>query len=200
MNLNYTLGKVVHPGFEWRIKTEANEVYITFDDGPHPTITPWVMEQLASYNARGSFFVVGDNAKRYPELIEQLKQAGHSIGNHTQHHLKGWSVSAEEYLKDIAECNEHIPDTDLFRPPYGRINAKAIPQLKQYRVIMWDNLSRDYLKTLDKEASLNRMKKNTVPGSVVVFHDSEKAEENLRYLLPKYLEFIQQAGFKAKAL
>lgn len=190
----------MHPGFEWRIKTDAKEVFITFDDGPHPSITPWVLEQLERYNAKGSFFVVGNNAKRYPDLIKRLASSGHSIGNHTQHHVKGWSVSAAEYMEDIEQCNAHIPNTDLFRPPYGRVNAKAISQLQGYRVIMWDNLSRDYLKGLNREASLKRMMKNTVPGSVVVFHDSEKAEDNLRYLLPKYLEFIYTSGYIAKAL
>lgn len=200
MNLNYTLGKYIHPNFEWRVETSENVVYITFDDGPHPRITPWVLDVLEQYNAKGSFFVVGENAQRYPQLIKELEGKGHSIGNHTQHHLKGWSVSSEEYLADIEECNKHIPSTTLFRPPYGRINTRSISKLKDYRVIMWDNLSRDYLKGLDKEASLERLRKYTVPGSLIVFHDSEKAEDNLRYLLPKYLEFLKTSGFVAKAL
>lgn len=155
---------------------------------------------MKDYGAKASFFVVGENAQRHPLIIDNIIKAGHSIGNHTQHHLKGWSVEAKEYLDDIEKCNEYIPHTDLFRPPYGRINTKAIAQLGNYKIVMWDNLSRDYKSGLNKSWSLKRLIRNTVPGSVVVFHDSSKAEENLRYLLPKYLEYLKNKGYKAIAI
>jgi peptidoglycan/xylan/chitin deacetylase (PgdA/CDA1 family) len=200
LNFSYTFGKWIHPRFIWRIKTEEKQVFITFDDGPHPTITPWVLSILKEYEAKASFFVVGENAKKYPLIIDSIIKAGHSIGNHTQRHLKGWSVEAKEYLDDIEECNDYIPQTNLFRPPYGRINNKAIAQLGDYKIVMWDNLSRDYKTGLNKSWSLKRLIKNTVPGSVVVFHDSLKAEENLKFLLPKYLEYLKYNGYKAIAI
>lgn len=199
LNISYSIGKRIYPEFIWRVESAKDEVYITFDDGPHPDITPWVMAELDRYNAKASFFVVGENAQKYPALVEELIKRGHSIGNHTQSHLKGWSVESEVYLTNIEECGKHIPNTNLFRPPYGRINTKSIPALKNYRIIMWDILSRDYQKELNTRLSLKRMTRNTRAGSVIVFHDSLKAEKNLKYLLPKYLEYIYHKGFKAVA-
>ena len=175
-------------------------MYVTFDDGPHPQITPWVLDQLDRYHAKATFFVVGDNAERYPELIEEISHRGHAIGNHTQHHVKGFGMTADAYIQEIELCNQFIPERRLFRPPYGRINIASIKLLGEYKIIMWDVLSRDYLKRLDIKSALQRIKKNTVSGSIAVFHDSEKAEKNMKLLLPEYLAFLKDEGYKMEKL
>lgn len=175
-------------------------MYLTFDDGPHPIITPWVLEQLDHYGAKGTFFVVGDNAKKYPKLIEEISERGHSIGNHTQHHVKGFGMTATAYIEEIKLCDKHIPERRLFRPPFGRINLKSIKQLTDYEIIMWDVLSRDYLKRLDANVAQRRIRRKTVDGSIAVFHDSEKAEKNLKMLLPEYLSFLKDEGYKMDKL
>lgn len=200
MNLSYRIGKRVYPDFEWSVSTEEQRVYITFDDGPHPSITPWVLDLLREKNARATFFVVGSNAQEYPDVIQRIVDEGHSLGNHTQSHLKGWSVSTEDYLEDIRACEASIPKTNLFRPPYGRINKGSIPSLRDYRIIMWDNLSRDYVQGLNKSFSLKSLKTNTKSGSIAVFHDSEKAEENMKFLLPRYIDYLIEQGYQLMAL
>lgn len=200
LNLSYHIGKRIYPDFEWRIETERSEVFLTFDDGPHPEITAWVLDQLNEYSAKATFFVVGENAKRYPGLIDRIMAEGHAVGNHTNKHLKGWDVSADDYLRDIRQCAEFIPKTDLFRPPYGRMNRQASLEMSEYRIIMWDTLTRDYKPSLNRRMSLSRICAQTVPGSIVVFHDSRKAWHNLQELLPAYLEFLKKNGFRSMAL
>ncbi len=179
----------------WRKQANAKVVYLTFDDGPHPQITPWVMDKLEEFGAKGTFFIVGENAEKYPNVLNEIANRGHSIGNHTQHHLKGWGVSATAYLKDIELGNKMLPEKRLFRPPHGRINFKAIKQLKDYEIVMWDVLSRDYNPRLDVLQSLKRIKYLTTKGSIAVFHDSEKAEKNLKLMLPNYLQFLRDNQF-----
>ncbi|MBR9860625.1 polysaccharide deacetylase family protein [bacterium] len=200
MNLSYQIGSKLWPQFLWRNKGEKNVVHLTFDDGPHPRITPWVLEQLRKHDMKASFFMVGDNVKRYPEVVQEVLKEGHSLGNHTMHHVKGWKMSAAAYLDDIDACSKVLPKTDLFRPPYGQINIKAASQLRDHKIVMWDILSRDYLKSLDISKNLNRIKQSTKDGSIIVFHDSEKAEKNLKQMLPKYLMFLQSNNLKSKAL
>lgn len=184
----------------WNRPRTTNSVFITFDDGPHPSITPWVLDELDKVNAKATFFVVGENAEAYPEVMSEIVSRGHSIGNHTYRHVKGWGMNAEDYLSEILACEEVIKDERLFRPPYGRINFKAIKLLKNYKIIMWDVLSKDYLPGLKTARALNRIKKNTEKGSIVVFHDSEKAEKNLKFLLPKYLQFLSNKGVNMQKL
>jgi len=176
-------------------------VYLTFDDGPHPTITPWVIAELDKVGAKGTFFVVGENAERYAQTISDLQANGHKVANHTQHHIKGWQSSKEIYLKDVEECAQVIGSKRLFRPPYGQINLGCMDELTgDYEVIMWDVLTKDYLKSLFVKRAQKRIQKATRPGSIVVFHDSEKAEKNLKELLPEYVQFLKSEGYKMEVL
>ncbi len=188
------------PTLTWEMPDSTNTVYLTFDDGPHPEITPWVIEQLDQYNMKASFFCVGDNARKHPETLQQITQKGHQLGNHTMHHIKGWKTSTADYLKDIQLCEEYL-QTNLFRPPYGRITRQQIKALKNdYKIVMWSLLSCDFDQSLNCESALHGLKNKTKNGSIVVFHDSLKAEKNLRYLLPKYLEFLHNKGYTCKTL
>ena len=201
LNFWYAIGKTFLPKLTWRREVQEKLVYLTFDDGPHPEITPWVLAELDKVGAKGTFFMVGDNAAKYPNIVAKLKMENHKIANHTQHHVKGWNVSAADYLAEIVSCDEVIGKQGLFRPPFGRINFKAIPQiLGNMEVIMWDILTKDYLKTLNISRAQKRIRKATRPGSIIVFHDSEKAEKNLKVLLPKYLEFLKEEGYKMETL
>jgi peptidoglycan/xylan/chitin deacetylase (PgdA/CDA1 family) len=192
--------KKLLPSLTWEGQGEDNTVYLTFDDGPHPEITPWVIDQLKQYNMKATFFCVGDNARKFPETIDQIKQGGHQLGNHTMHHIKGWNTSTEDYIKDIEACQQYVP-SDLFRPPYGRISREQIKQLKQkFRIIMWTILSCDFDKKLNQEKALRGLINKTRKGSIIVFHDSVKAENNLRFLLPNYLQFLNQKGYTCKIL
>jgi peptidoglycan/xylan/chitin deacetylase (PgdA/CDA1 family) len=183
------------PHLLWRVNTARPEIYLTFDDGPHPQITPWVLETLHQYRANGTFFCVGQNVERYPETYERIIAEGHRTGNHTHRHLKGWSHNTTRYVADIHEC-AGIVKSNLFRPPYGRITPAQIRALHpQYRIVMWDLLSRDYEKNLNVQQALNVLIRKARPGSVLVFHDSEKAEHNLRILLPAILEHFSAKGY-----
>lgn len=201
LNIWSNIGKTFLPSLTWQREESEKVVYLTFDDGPHPTITPWVHALLAQYDSKGTFFVVGENAEKYPEVMDLLQANGHAIGNHTQHHMKGWGKSKEAYLQDIEMCAQIINHKRLFRPPFGRINFRAMTEIcAQYEVIMWDVLTKDYLPSLNHVRALERIKKDTQPGSIVVFHDSMKAESNLRVLLPQYLTYLKENGYSMKAL
>jgi peptidoglycan/xylan/chitin deacetylase (PgdA/CDA1 family) len=176
-------------------------VFLTFDDGPHPEITPWVVNELDKVGAKATFFVVGENAQRYFTLVDKMQKSGHRVGNHTHRHIKGWCVSSKVYLEDIANCENYLTENTIFRPPYGQINFASIPAIrKKYEVIMWDVLSKDYLKRLNVKRALKRIKKATKPGSIIVFHDSVKAETNLKAMLPNYLKFLEEEGYKMSVL
>ncbi len=185
---------------EWQIPNDSNTVYLTFDDGPHPEITPWVLNELDKQNAKATFFCVGDNAKKFPETYQHILAAGHQTGNHTMHHLKGWKTIDEIYIDNVEQC-AHYVDSILLRPPYGRIKKSQIAKLKNnFRIIMWSLLSCDFEKNLNTAKALEGLKKNTKSGSIVVFHDSVKAEKNLKILLPLYLQFLNEKGFNCKAI
>lgn len=168
-------------------------VYLTFDDGPISEVTPWVLEQLDKYNAKATFFCIGENAQRYPEILQETIRRGHQIGNHTQNHCNGRETSTDEYLEQVQRF-EHSTgvNTKLFRPPYGRLNArqsKGVIRLG-YRIVMWDVLSYDWQKELSANTIIDRLKKFIKPGSIIVFHDSVKAEKNLRLVLPEILKYL----------
>ena len=184
----------------WDLRSEAREVYLTFDDGPTPGVTPWVLEQLEKAQAQATFFLLGRNVEKYPELLTQIQASGHSIGNHSYSHLKGFRSSISRYMDDIELAGSFI-DSKLFRPPYGRIlpgQVRAV--LEHYDLIMWDVLSIDYNTSLDKERVLQNVIRNVKPGSIIVFHDSDKASDNLSFALPRTLEFLQEEGFVMKAI
>jgi len=194
------------PGYIWNKKTGEKIIYITFDDGPIPHITEWVLEVLEQYNIKATFFVVGENVARHPHLIKKIKMEGHSIGNHTNSHVKGWGVSATAYLNDIEKCSQTINEYTserprLFRPPHGRIRPSQARLLRaQFELIMWDTLSVDYDNGLSEEKCLQNSIRASQPGSIIVFHDSIKAEKNLKYVLPKYIKHFQEQGFTFKVL
>ena len=192
----------LYPDLVWK-KPSANTIYITFDDGPIPEVTPFVLNALADYDAKATFFCIGDNVRKYPEIYQEVIKAGHSIGNHTFNHLNGWNTDDEKYLENIGECAEYVK-SDLFRPPYGKIKKSQIRKLKtrhpDIKVIMWDVLSGDFDQNLSPEKCLENVLRATVPGSIIVFHDSLKAFDRLKYVLPKALEYWSDKGFVFKNL
>jgi peptidoglycan-N-acetylglucosamine deacetylase len=199
---NSSLLHWIYPGAIWNIPTDEKVVYLTFDDGPHATITPWVMDLLETYGMKATFFCIGDNAAANPEIIKQLVSNGHALGNHTQHHLNGFYNSAKTYLKEIEECENYI-SSNLFRPPYGRMRRSQLNLIKRtqkYKIIMWSILSGDFFDSLKVNKTLAHMKKITKPGSIILFHDSLKAEKNLRIMLPEYLDYLASQGFVSKAV
>lgn len=199
----YTIPRIlpaITPFITWRVKTAKQVVYLTFDDGPNPLVTRWVLEQLQTYNAKATFFCVGDNVQRYPDTYGEILKMGHITGNHSFNHLNGWNTNNESYFDNISKCRELV-NSDLFRPPFGRITLSQSRELrKQYRIIMWDILSRDFERNLDTSESLSAMIKGIRNGSVIVFHDSEKTFKNLKVLLPQILEFLHKSGYKMESL
>ncbi len=192
--------QLFYPNYTWKVNTQEKVVYFTFDDGPHPEITPWVLSELAKYNAKATFFMVGANIEKYPETFEKVTKSGNAIGNHTFNHLNGWKTKDENYFDNINKCKEFI-ESNLFRPPYGRIKSKQAKHiLNEFKVIMWDRLSRDYDINLNIDESLRAMKKLPSNGSIFVFHDSEKAFKNLKILLPELLNFYSLNGYKFEKL
>jgi peptidoglycan/xylan/chitin deacetylase (PgdA/CDA1 family) len=182
--------------FIWHKSRSVKTIYLTFDDGPTPEITEKVLQILDEYNAKATFFCLGRNVERHPEIFEAIKKHGHSVGNHTYSHLQGWKNRIKTYIQD-AELASHFIQSELFRPPYGRIKAAQAKYLrKEYKMIMWDVLTHDYNQSLPSKMCLRNAIRSTRNGSIVVFHDSVKASENLFYALPKFLEHFSAKGFK----
>lgn len=179
----------------WNVRTKSKEVFLTFDDGPVPEVTPLVLGILKKYNVKATFFCVGENVQKYPEVYQQLLNDGHAVGNHTFHHVKAWKTDYKIYLSEVKQCSELVK-SDLFRPPHGQINRKIALELqKDYRIIMWSSLTGDYDKKLSGDQCLVHAIKHTRPGSIVVFHDSIKARERMEYALPLYIEYCLQNNF-----
>lgn len=175
-------------------------VYLTFDDGPCPTTTPQILEILRRYQLKATFFCVGDNVRKYPELFEQIKCEGHHVGNHTMHHLKGFGTSTETYCRDVAEANALI-HSRLFRPPYGRVKPAQLKEIhKNYTVVMWDVITRDYNPKLSPEKIVRIVKKYARNGSIIVFHDSKKSSANTLSALPQAIEALLVKGFSFSQL
>jgi len=188
------------PNFTWRIPGNEKVLYLTFDDGPIAEVTPWVLQQLEAYNAQATFFCVGENIDRHPEVFNQVVDAGHAVGNHTKHHLNGWASDNLDYFHDIRHCARAVK-TSLFRPPFGRMKPKQAQFLQRhYRIVMWDVLSGDFDPNITQEQCLNNVIANAKPGSIVVFHDSLKAQDKLTYVLPKVLEHYSRLGYSFRAL
>jgi peptidoglycan/xylan/chitin deacetylase (PgdA/CDA1 family) len=184
----------------WDLQGQNREVYLTFDDGPTPVVTPWVLDRLDEAGAKGTFFCLGRNVDKHPEIYNMILAGGHSVGNHSYSHLKGFRSSIKRYMEDIDLASDMI-NSKLFRPPYGRIfpgQVKAV--LEQYDIIMWDVLSIDYNSGLGGDRVLKNVTRNVKPGSIIVFHDSDKAADNLYYALPRTLEFLKEEGYNMKAI
>jgi peptidoglycan/xylan/chitin deacetylase (PgdA/CDA1 family) len=184
------------PELIWRFKGQEkenhNHVYLTFDDGPTPGVTSWVLDTLRNYGAKGTFFCLGKNVEKNPDIYKQIVEEGHAVGNHTYSHLKGWQMDNTEYYNDIELAGNYI-SSNLFRPPYGRFKTSQIKYLSDnYQIVMWDVLSQDYSLTISPEKVLTNVLENVRGGSIVVFHDSVKAEPNLTYVLPRVLDSLSE--------
>jgi len=202
----------------WAFPTTKKKIFLTFDDGPIPEVTPWVLDLLKEHQAKATFFCLGDNIFKHPEVFNRIITEGHSFGNHTYNHLNGWKVKTEEYIdncekfEEILNCHTELVEVPyqndksslkshhrkLFRPPFGKITSTQFKILKKkgYKIIMWDVLSADFDQSISKERCIENVLKNIREGSIVVFHDSLKAEEKLKYVLPKVLEYIKSQKWK----
>lgn len=197
--------KRIYDNYIWSIPSGANCVYLTFDDGPNSVATPFVLSELKKYNALGTFFCIGKNVVENPVLFKNIIDHGHAIGNHTYNHPNGWTTGNKKYLEDIAKASEVI-DSNLFRPPYGKItsfqakNLKSVMRGKTPKVIMWDVISGDFDNGCTPERCLSNVVLKSVPGSIIVFHDSEKAFPKLEYALPRALKFFSEKGFQFNSI
>ena len=195
--------KALYPGMIWNKDRHSRCIYLTFDDGPIPVVTPFVLNILKQYDAKATFFCIGDNVRKHPEIFEQLKYDGHSIGNHTYNHIKGWDTRDELYLDNFLKADELL-NSKLFRPPYGRIKRSQVKLLKATKsglqLIMWDVLSADFDVAVPPEKCLQNVLKNTESGSIVLFHDSLKARERMEYALPRAMEVWSKEGYAFKSL
>ncbi len=190
-----------YPGRIWAFSRKENTVYLTFDDGPIPEVTPWVLDTLKDYSAKATFFCIGDNVEKHPEIFTRILTENHVAGNHTYNHLNGWKTNTIEYVQNVLECRE-IVDSELFRPPYGRLTSRQakILRKKGFKIVMWEIISFDYDASVSEEKCLQNVLRNIKPGSIIVFHDSLKAEKNLRYVLPKVLEYISEKGWRCSSI
>ena len=205
------VAKKMFPNYIWDIATTEKTIYLTFDDGPTPDITNWTLNTLKNYNAKATFFCIGNNIEKHPDIFKNILHNGHSIGNHTHNHIKGWKTKATAYLENIKKAeniislqilNEEFRNQNLFRPPYGQITPKQGKNLRAlgYKIIMWDVLSFDWEKNISEETCFNNVISKATSGSIVVFHDSVKASKNMQYALPKVLDYFSKKDFKFEAL
>lgn len=196
----------IFKNYTWRFSLDKKEIYLTFDDGPTPEITNWTLNLLKKHNAKATFFCIGKNIENHPEIFQKVISDGHSVGNHTQNHLNGWKTENTNYIENVIACENVISSTveksKLFRPPYGKIKKNQAKKMRDlgYKIIMWDVLSADFDTSITKEKCLENLLKNTTNGSVIVFHDSVKASEKLKYVLPKVLKYYSENGFIFKAI
>jgi len=175
----------------WRYM-DADKVYLTFDDGPVPEATPWVLDQLATYGAKGTFFCIGNNVRKYPDIYDRILAEGHTVGNHTYNHSNGWKTPTRQYIAGVAAAAAVI-DSKLFRPPYGKLRPRQLKELEaDYKVVMWDVLSGDYDPALTAEQCIQNVLRHTKAGSIIVFHDSVKAIDKLTAVLPVVLQHCQE--------
>ena len=196
----------LYPRFIWRFPTDGKRIFLTFDDGPSPEITPWVLKQLERYKAKATFFLIGEKVKAHPELVHEIIDCGHSIGNHTFNHLNGRKSDTKQYLKNFLEGQRAIEEytgyrTNLFRPPYGKITkSQASYIMETHKIVMMDVLSGDFDKRVSGEACYKNVVKNVLPGSIVLFHDSKKAFPRLQYVLPRVLEYLAEEDYRFHAI
>jgi len=188
----------------WEINTSKKVIYLTFDDGPTPKITNWVLSELEKYNAKATFFCIGKNILNHPDVFENIVNKGHAVGNHTNNHINSWKKQAKLYIENVNQAQKIIDpvlnDTNsvkLFRPPYGKLTLSVTKKLlkEDYKIIMWDVLSGDFDQSISKEKCLKNVIKNTTSGSIIVFHDSVKASKKLQFSLPKILDYFSEKGF-----
>ncbi|MFA4866840.1 MAG: polysaccharide deacetylase family protein [Pedobacter sp.] len=201
--------KWYYPSLTWNKTRKEKVIYLTFDDGPIPDVTPFVLKTLKDFNAKATFFCIGDNIRKHPDIFKQLKEEGHQVGNHTFNHLKGWKTEDKTYLENFKMCQE-LTQTNLFRPPYGRIKKSQIKLIQlaisncqfpvqtanaKLQIVMWDVITGDFDLNLSPEECYRNAIKHTTSGSIVVFHDSLKAFDRLEYALPRFLQYFTDKGF-----
>ena len=192
--------KKLFPSFIWNFPDEKEGVFLTFDDGPRPEVTPWVLDMLDKYNAKATFFCIGKNVEMFPELFEAVKRRGHATGNHSYSHVKGWGMKTGDYIRDVDMASDMIK-SNLFRPPYARIGTNQARVLSErYNHIMWSIISRDYNRNLSGDACARNVIPYLEPGAIIVFHDSIKCAPNLFEALPQVLEAIKEKGLVCKRI
>jgi len=195
--------KWYYPSLVWNKSRHEKVVYLTFDDGPIPVVTDFVLNTLKHFNCKATFFCIGDNINKHPEILDRLKTDGHALGNHTFNHLKGWKTADDTYIQNFNQCQQ-LTETNLFRPPYGRIKNSQIKRIKlihpELNIIMWDVLSGDFDSNLSPEKCYQNVIRNTENGSIIVFHDSLKAFDRLKFALPAALEFLIKKGYQFHTL
>ena len=188
----------LYPKALWRMNPDEKALYLTFDDGPIPVITPWVVELLGQYDIKATFFMVGDNVRKYPQEYMQVIENGHRVGNHTFNHLKGLFTSTAEYVENVEKADGLI-HSNLFRPPHGMLRRKQYNELsRHYQFVMWDLVTRDYSKRMNGEDVLANVKRLVRNGSIITFHDSIRSENNLKYALPRSIEWLLEQGYEFK--
>lgn len=196
--------KRIFKNYVWDIPNKENKIYLTFDDGPTPDVTEWTLSQLKKYNAKATFFCIGNNIEKHPDIYNSIIQEGHSVGNHTYNHLNGWKTKTEDYIYNVNLCANQIQKSTnnpiqsvIFRPPYGKIKSSQTKKIKElgYKIILWDVLSADFDSTISPEKCLENVISNIEKGSIIVFHDSIKAHKNLEYVLPRTLDFLTRKGY-----
>ena len=189
--------RYLYPSAIWRMDKDKKAVYLTFDDGPIPRVTPWVLDVLDKYGIKATFFMVGDNIRKHPDEFRMVVERGHRIGNHTFNHIRGLNYDINSYLENTDKACRMMMNTDLFRPPHGYMSPKQYAELKKrYKIIMWDLVTRDYNRKFTGEQILQKVKKYARNGSIITFHDSIKSEENLKYALPKAIEWLKEQGYE----
>ena len=196
-----SVAKRLFPSYLWDVKTESKTLYLTFDDGPTPEVTEFVLETLASYKAKATFFCIGENVLKYPDIYQKILDHEHAVGNHTHNHLNAFNHDADVYMQNVKRASQVI-DSKLFRPPYGKLKLAHGKNLKLegYNIVMWDVLSFDWDASVSKEICLNNVISKVKKGSIVDFHDSLKAEKNMTYALPKVLAYFSEKGFNFEKL
>lgn len=200
---------LLYPSLIWRMPANNKEIYLTFDDGPIPGPTDFVLDELKKVSITATFFCIGDNIRKHPDVFKRIVEGGHAIGNHTYNHLNGWRTSTQAYIDNIekfehelsiASCSRLQSGSTIFRPPYGKITRTQIKKLSQHKIIMWDVLTQDYDNNLTPEKCLRNTIAVTRPGSIIVFHDSLKAEKNLCFVLPRYISHFRDKGYSFRSI
>lgn len=196
----WLIRKLMHPRLNWGVPVNQKKIFLTFDDGPVPNVTPEVLHILNHFNIKASFFCVGDNIRKHPSILQQVIDAGHTIGCHTFNHLKGWNTPTQDYINNVLKCQDYY-DTPFFRPPYGKITRQQINHLpQQYIIILWTVLSYDWDQRVSPQECLDTVIQHTQPGAIIVFHDHAKAMKNLRFALPRYIQWAQKKGYSFETL